>query len=850
MPSSETQATQTVNEPGAHASSSRWARLKTPRPAALAPAATAAGYVFSIALATAACSAGANGADQGLLPIPMAVPASTDSESNDVPPGAATTSANAHSGALTSSASTFPPFVVDEDQPLLVPSPEVNQAGAASFCEPEPFPKNYTCEGPEGPWAEALQKTLWFFNVNKSGPGVYCTDVQWRGDAHVDDAHIALDPAAPNGVNLPRSFIDANRAVLDPDGNGEVDLAGGYHDAGDYIKFTMTTAYAASMIAWSVYEYPESFEATSLLDEALGQIRWATDYFLKSTFLDADGALLAFAHQVSDASDHSCFWMPPEVRRSALCPRRGYFVWEEHPAADLTAAAAATLALAGNVVRAHARTSSDVDYANRCITVAKALYSFASRFPEARVSDDGGLYTSNSSTDDLAWAAIWLYLADPKANEDYLAQTTSGPKPWLSFGAQSNLMRPGTSSNEWIPAWAESSPHSWDAVRAGVVVKLAQLTALRGDPMASEWRAIARETAMGFAKGPATPDGFYVYMGWGSARYNAAAQFTTLLFAKFFPDDAANSELLTWADRQIDYVLGDNDLQKSFVMGFGETYALQPHHAAGHASIYGLPSTPAENRHIIWGALVNGPQGDGSHVDDRDDFGSNEVTIDYNGALVAALAAHYERRGVGQCPLLYFPPLEEPIQEFYAMGNLNTELGSCRTQVNVRTMNESIHPPRYDNKLTARFWLDASEVVQAGKDPSSAISATLMRDTGMNDSPSNPTEVRGPIVCDPETNVYFLEFDYSGALFWGQIPAIGSPRDLLLDYGVEYNDDCPWDAANDWSIQGLSLGETEAVTKTPFITVYSDGELIWGQEPPCMGEQKKVDPPRKPAYAR
>lgn len=725
----------------------------------------------------------------------------------------------------------------------IIPTGVDEQLTPAPVCVPEPFPKNYSCAGAPGPWAEALQKGLWFFNVNKSGAGVHCTDVQWRGDAHTGDAHIVLDPEHPNGVNLPQSFINAHRTVLDPDANGELDLGGGYHDAGDYIKFTLTTAYAASMIAWSLYEYPESYTATGLLDEALGQIRWAADYFMKATFRDADGKLVAYAHQVSDVSDHSCFWMPPEVRRTDLCPRRAYFVWDEQPAADVTAAAAATLALTGLVTYEHRKTQADVDYAERCIEHAKSLYEFAARYPEARAGDDGGLYTSNSTTDDLAWAALWLYLVNPTQNAHYLDAIVSGERPWLSFGAQSNLLIPAPGVAVWVPAWAESSPHSWDAVRGGVIVKLAQILTEQNHPMAPRWVDIARQMAVGFATGASTPDGFYTYMSWGSARYNSAAQFTTLLFSKRFPQDGESRRLVEWAERQIDYILGDNALGKSYMMGYTSSYALQPHHAAGHASIYGLPSTPAENRHIIWGALVNGPQGDGSHVDARDDYGSNEVAIDYNAALVAALAAHYASRGSGECPLPKFPPLEPPIDEFYAMANLNTALGSCRTQVNIRTMNESIHPPRYDETLTVRYWFDATEVLARGLDPTTQVTANLSRDTGASAQPPDPTEVSGPIACDKNAGVYYFEFDYTGAKFWGLIPAIGAPRDLLLDYGVEYNPGCPWDPTNDWSIQFLELGGTEAVVKTPYITVYSGGQLIWGEEPPCMGKQKKAPPP-------
>jgi hypothetical protein len=163
--------------------------------------------------------------------------------------------------------------------------------GAGGYVRPptKNFPEGVTCTGASGPLAEALQKALWFLNVQKSGPGVLSTYVQWRGDAHTADQHIKLDPTSKVGVDLSQAFINANKSILDPSGTGEVDLSGGYYDAGDYIKFGITTAFTAHTLAWSLYEFPDSFHATGLEDEALKLLRWADDYFMKSTFLDASG---------------------------------------------------------------------------------------------------------------------------------------------------------------------------------------------------------------------------------------------------------------------------------------------------------------------------------------------------------------------------------------------------------------------------------------------------------------------------------------------------------------------------------------------------------------------------------
>jgi hypothetical protein len=220
---------------------------------------------------------------------------------------------------------------------------------------PRNFPANPTCQGTEGGLGEAFQKALWFLNVNKSGPGVVNTYVQWRGDAHVMDQHIKLDPTAATGVDMSQAFITKNRAILDPNGTGEVDLSGGFHDAGDFIKFGLTTGFTASTLAWSMYEFPDSFRATGLEDEAFNLLRWADDYLMKSTFLDASGNVVAFAHQVGDQTDHTCGWMPPELRRIDFCPRKGYFATDEKPASDETASAAAALALTSLVISGRTR---------------------------------------------------------------------------------------------------------------------------------------------------------------------------------------------------------------------------------------------------------------------------------------------------------------------------------------------------------------------------------------------------------------------------------------------------------------------------------------------------------------
>jgi len=63
--------------------------------------------------------------------------------------------------------------------------------------------------------------------------------------------------------------------------NVQVDLVGGYYDAGDNVKFGFPMAFTTTMLSWSVIEFGGLMKGE--LGNAKEAIRWASDYLLKAT---------------------------------------------------------------------------------------------------------------------------------------------------------------------------------------------------------------------------------------------------------------------------------------------------------------------------------------------------------------------------------------------------------------------------------------------------------------------------------------------------------------------------------------------------------------------------------------
>lgn len=584
-------------------------------------------------------------------------------------------------------------------------------------------------------FAEALQLALCFYDANKCGDevaedGYY----SWRADCHVKDAEIPLQPMTPMptvnkgktdeelgdgqgigpgdegesesdrgeddsslyiGVNMSQEFIDANKKYLDPDGNGTVDLTGGWHDAGDHVKFGLPGSYSASTLGWGYYEFPEAYKETGLDKHVEDELRWINDYFMKATFLDDDGNVVAYCYQVGEGENDHNYWCPPELQvdgtfvASSSCgvKRPAYFATTEMPASDQCAGASASLAI--NYLNFK---DSDPEYAEKCLKYALALYDFAvethteewepGTTPLATsLGYDGGFYTSSYDYDELAWAAVWLYYCteDYDYINDIIAvdetiTNDKGSHPYTGY-----LKRIMTDTgNCWQNIWV----HCWDTVWGGVFAKLAPVTNTARDWYIFRWNlefwsGVDEDTAKNAnyyvsttthkyfgmddliwnqTIDPATipdlpensgnfiaksPEGYPVLAGYGSARYNTAAGLQAMVYAK----ETGDMIFAKWAKDQMEYILGDNPMGYAYEVGYENNFASQPHHRSSHCSPTQSMDDPVVQVHTLWGALVGGPDLDDFHRDVTKDYIYNEVTDDYNAAFCGDLAGLYHFYG-------------------------------------------------------------------------------------------------------------------------------------------------------------------------------------------------------------
>lgn len=434
-------------------------------------------------------------------------------------------------------------------------------------------------------YSDALGLSMNFYYAQYSGDLPDDHPISWRGDSALSD-----------GADVGR------------------DLTGGWYDAGDHVKFGLPMAYTATTLAWGAANYKAGYEAAGAHDDVVAHLNWVNDYLLRCY---DDGGTVdlsddVFYAQVGDAHLDHAFWGAPE---EMTMERPAFAVTADNPGTEVTAEAAAAMAASSMVLRE----AGQAEQADELIAQAKKLFEFSEAYQgvysDAVPEADDFYHSWTGYQDELAWSASWLYEAT--GDRDYLAKAETAYDP--------NGIH-----------WA----FTWDDKSMGTAVRLAHLT---GDKRYFEdlerhmnhWEYVVERTP-----GTETNEGLGWLHSWGSNRYAANTAFVALNYASLLDaggDTGRAEELRAFAADQIDYMLGDNPDDFSFVVGFGDNYALRPHHRGATGSVEIGSSDP--NEHILRGALVGGPDKTGAYQDVRDDYIANEVAVDYNAGLSGALAA-------------------------------------------------------------------------------------------------------------------------------------------------------------------------------------------------------------------
>ena len=458
-------------------------------------------------------------------------------------------------------------------------------------------------------YAKLLQYSLYFYDANMCGSKAGESAFSWRDACHAND-------------------------IVD----------GGFHDAGDNVKFEQTMGFTSSTMGWMYYEYKDQFEKTGVAQHYQVLMDYFCDYYKGCTTLSGD-EVTSFVYQIDDNSDHST-WCPPEGMNSRGSDKT---YTTSNSASDIAAEFAATLA------QNYMFTGDEED-----LKYATALYNFADKYRKVETNQNN--YAYDGVQDDISWAAGWMYLATKE--QKYLDESNK----------YNNYSNGWTKDYCWADSWL------------GAAILNAEIT--------GNWT-----NATSYIDGVvnSNQNQFYVMNSWGSARHNTLMQTCALVVSHH--KDESGKDYSEWAKKQMNYILGDNNANVCLVVGYNDVSATSPHHRAAS----NLTISPdwhefnnwdgkysSTNGHTLYGALCGGPTSSDfkTYNDSAKDATSNEVALDYQIGLVGAAAGLYAAYGTGSVVAEIAPEVTVYSAEVAAANGETPQPGTTETTEQTTTTTE------------------------------------------------------------------------------------------------------------------------------------------------------------------
>lgn len=438
-------------------------------------------------------------------------------------------------------------------------------------------------------------RAVQFLEAQRDGSQVI-PGVLKRQPAHLNDASARV-------YSTPSYRHGELAGSLRPTG-ATVDVAGGWLDAGDYLKFSGTASFTDVILLFTLREYGAKLPAPLPL---LSEARFGTDWLLKTW--DEQHKVLYEQVGIGDGNggsvlgDHDIWRLPqrddgyrdPSLRFIA---HRPVFA-ANRPGApvspNLAGREAAAFALCAQVFRL-----SDPAYAHRCLLAGQTLYDAAARtwHGQLAASVPTAYYRESVWQNDMGLAATELYLATLYIRSPDLPHRE--PYDFLEAASAwaNKYMASRGAGQDSLNLYDVSPLADYDLYRAMVAsgnttdlyTNASDLIGDLHDQLILASR-LARTGPLGLADPAAPADTVAHALGYAAE-------------ARLYAAIGGRPTFEPFAEQQLNWVLGANPWGASFVVGAGSVFPQCPAHQMTNlsGSLNGRPP-------ILMGAAVEGPTG-------------------------------------------------------------------------------------------------------------------------------------------------------------------------------------------------------------------------------------------------
>lgn len=394
------------------------------------------------------------------------------------------------------------------------------------------------------------------------------------------------------------------------------DITGGWHDAGDFGRYSTPAAVAVGHLLYAFEMFPDSFkeslnipETGNGIPDVLNECRYELDWLLKMQ--TKDGGVY---HKLTSWK-HADFIMPEyDDLQFILYPFSSMAV------ADFVA----VMALASRVYRKY-----DEKFANKALEAARLSFKWLLNNPYIGFTNPEGSNTGNysdaSDEDERMWAAAEMLRTDTDGD-------VASYKEMLSKYVFSDIAKTDM-------GWTDVAGFTLFAV-------LTDPNKTAGDDIINELKnAMFKEVDRLLLVEKQT--GYLISMEyddfvWGSNMVVCNRGMLFILASILCTDEAKANEYKEASYNLLHYLLGRNALDRSYVTGFGQNAYKNPHNRTSACDdidepmkgwVSGGPfKTPADPAAIKM--IPKGTCPMKCHADDVGSYSTNEITIYWNSPLV------------------------------------------------------------------------------------------------------------------------------------------------------------------------------------------------------------------------